>query len=676
MKTLLRRFLPPYRGQLALNILFNLLSTVLSLFSFAAIIPVLRILFGIQAGVSEYVPVVWADGVKAVADALNANLYCWISMQVASGGAGYVLFLLGLFLVVMTGFKCGCAYLASFFMIPIRTGVLRDVRQQLYDKIVSLPIGYFTEQRKGDIMSRMTSDVNEVEVSIMASLDMLFKDPIMVITYLVVLFCLSWQLTLFVLILLPVAGGLIGRIGRSLKRRSTRGQELTADLLSQIEETLGGLRVVKAFNAEEQLSGRFSLLNNRTRRTFNRINRRYQLAHPVSEFLGTALIAVLLWYGGGLILSAHSSIDAAVFIYYLVIFYSIINPAKDLSKAAYSVRKGMASLERIDAILQAESAIKEPVDPIDIHSAMGYAAGDCPQVSAPSSKDSTRGLSPMCSDVAAPSSAAGTQQSINSPEFIEYKNVSFSYTPGVPVLSDINLTIRRGQTVAFVGQSGSGKTTLLDLLPRFYDPDEGQILLGGTDIRSFRTRDLRALMGIVNQEAILFNDTILSNIIFGADTSAYPSDEALMADVREAARRANALDFIEATPDGFLTVIGDRGSRLSGGQRQRLSIARAIFRRPEILILDEATSALDSESELLVQQALDNLILPLPLQGEGAGERGSSVTRLVVAHRLSTVRNADLICVLHEGRIVERGTHDELLALGGYYSRLTDLQNA
>lgn len=653
MKTLLRRFLPPYRGQLALNILFNLLSTVLSLFSFAAIIPVLRILFGIQAGVSEYVPVVWADGVKAVADALNANLYCWISMQVASGGAGYVLFLLGLFLVVMTGFKCGCAYLASFFMIPIRTGVLRDVRQQLYDKIVSLPIGYFTEQRKGDIMSRMTSDVNEVEVSIMASLDMLFKDPIMVITYLVVLFCLSWQLTLFVLILLPVAGGLIGRIGRSLKRRSTRGQELTADLLSQIEETLGGLRVVKAFNAEEQLSGRFAELNNRTRRTFNRINRRYQLAHPVSEFLGTALIAVLLWYGGGLILSAHSSIDAAVFIYYLVIFYSIINPAKDLSKAAYSVRKGMASLERIDAILQAESAIKEPVDPIENPS---------------SSLAAHQG--------SASSSAAGTQQSINSPEFIEYKNVSFSYTPGVPVLSDINLTIRRGQTVAFVGQSGSGKTTLLDLLPRFYDPDEGQILLCGTDIRSFRTRDLRALMGIVNQEAILFNDTILSNIIFGADTSAYPSDEALMADVREAARRANALDFIEATPDGFLTVIGDRGSRLSGGQRQRLSIARAIFRRPEILILDEATSALDSESELLVQQALDNLLLPLPLQGKGAGERGSSVTRLVVAHRLSTVRNADLICVLHEGRIVERGTHDELLALGGYYSRLTDLQNA
>lgn len=627
---LLRRFIPPYRGQLALNICFNLLSTVLSLFSFAAIIPVLQILFGINAGIDTYQPVVWANGLEAVMQVLKNNLYCWISLQIMQGGAGMVLFLLGVFLVMMTGLKCAAAFFASFFMIPIRTGVLRDLRQQLYDKILSLPIGYFTEQRKGDIMSRMTSDVNEVEVSIMSSLDMLFKDPIMIGIYLITLFCISWQLTLFVLLLLPVAGLLIGRIGRSLKRRSTRGQELTADLLADIEETLGGLRVVKAFNAEQQLSESFLKRNNLTRQTFNRINRKYVLAHPVSEFLGTGLIAVLLWFGGSLILSETSAIDAAVFIYYLVIFYSIINPAKDLSKASYAVRKGMASLERIDMILRSESNVKEPEKP--------------------------RSLEEMHADA----------------PLIRYHNVSFAYTPGIPVLQDIQLDIQRGQTIAFVGQSGSGKTTLLDLLPRFFDPQEGTVMVGGIDIREFSTRDLRSLMGNVNQDAVLFNDTILNNILFGMSPDAYPSEEAMMTAVREAARLANALAFIEATPDGFFTVIGDRGSRLSGGQRQRLSIARAILRNPEILILDEATSALDSESEQLVQQALDNLLT----HHEAGNKHALATTRLVVAHRLSTVRNADLICVLHEGRIVERGTHAQLLKLGGYYARLIELQNA
>ena len=627
---LLRRFIPPYRGQLALNICFNLLSTVLSLFSFAAIIPVLQILFGINAGIDTYQPVVWANGLEAVMQVLKNNLYCWISLQIMQGGAGIVLFLLGVFLVMMTGLKCAAAFFASFFMIPIRTGVLRDLRQQLYDKILSLPIGYFTEQRKGDIMSRMTSDVNEVEVSIMSSLDMLFKDPIMIGIYLITLFCISWQLTLFVLLLLPVAGLLIGRIGRSLKRRSTRGQELTADLLADIEETLGGLRVVKAFNAEQQLSESFLKRNNLTRQTFNRINRKYVLAHPVSEFLGTGLIAVLLWFGGSLILSETSAIDAAVFIYYLVIFYSIINPAKDLSKASYAVRKGMASLERIDMILRSESNVKEPEKP--------------------------RSLEEMHADA----------------PLISYHNVSFAYMPGIPVLQDIQLDIQRGQTIAFVGQSGSGKTTLLDLLPRFFDPQEGTVMVGGIDIREFSTRDLRSLMGNVNQDAVLFNDTILNNILFGMSPDAYPSEEAMMTAVREAARLANALAFIEATPDGFFTVIGDRGSRLSGGQRQRLSIARAILRNPEILILDEATSALDSESEQLVQQALDNLLT----HHEAGNKHALATTRLVVAHRLSTVRNADLICVLHEGRIVERGTHAQLLKLGGYYARLIELQNA
>ncbi len=615
---LIRRFVPPYKGQMALNILFNLLSTILSLFSFAAIIPVLQILFGLSETTAQYIDPATATSLNAWLETMKNNFYYWMGEQMAIHSGGYMLFLLGAFLVVMQGLKCLTAWLANYYMVPIRTGVLRDLRRMLYDKVVSLPIGYFSEERKGDVMSRMTNDVNEVEASIMSALDVLFKDPIMLIIYIVTLFFISWQLTLFVLLLLPVAGLLIGRVGRSLKRASTRGQEQNAEILTQIEETLGGLRVVKAFNAEDKLRQRFLNLLNDTRRTFNRINRRYYLAHPVSEFLGTVLIAVILWFGGMLILSDHSSIDAATFIYYLVIFYSIINPAKDLSKAGYGVRKGLASLDRIDKILNTESNIRESAAPQPL--------------------------------------TAFTDR-------IEYRDVSFSYRQDVPVLRHVNLTIHKGQMVALVGQSGSGKTTLADLLPRFYDPSSGTITIDGTDIRDVRTYDLRALMGNVNQEAILFNDTFYNNITFGVDTSRpAPNGGTWQEAVEAAARIANAHDFIMATPDGYQTSIGDRGSRLSGGQRQRISIARAILKNPPILILDEATSALDTESEKQVQEALEHLM--------------KDRTTLVVAHRLSTIRNADVICVMHEGEIVEQGRHDELMAQDGYYHKLVLMQNA
>ena len=603
---------------MALNIFFNVLSTLLSLFSFAAIIPVLRILFGLTTSDVTWIKMSSVSGLQETINAVRNNLYCLLNDQIALRGAGTVLFWLGLFLVLMTGLKCLAAWLANYYMVPIRTGVLRDLRKQLYDKVLSLPMGYFTQARRGDVISRMTNDVNEVEASIMSTLDILFKNPIMIIVYLTTLLLISWQLTLFVMALLPIAIFFIGRIGRSLKRASTKGQEQNAEILSSIDETLLGLRVVKGFNAQDKLRTRFDKLINATRATFNRINRRYYLAHPLSEFLGTALIAVILWFGGILILSDHATIDASTFIYYLVIFYSIINPAKDLSKASYGIRRGMASLERIDAILDTESTIKEPAQPIHL-----------------------------------------TPSTFN--KGITFDHVSFHYQPDREVLTDINLEVPKGKTIALVGQSGSGKTTLTDLVPRFYDPVSGAVQIDGTDIRRFTTHDLRALMGIVCQEPILFNDTVYNNITFGVDTTQpAPNGMTWQQAVEQAARIANAHTFITEMPEGYNTVIGDRGSRLSGGQRQRLSIARAILKNPPILILDEATSALDSESEKLVQEALEHLM--------------KDRTTLVVAHRLSTIKHADLICVMHEGQIVERGTHDDLYALNGYYTKLVDMQ--
>ena len=613
---ILRRFVPPYKAQMGLNIFFNLLSTILSLFSFAAIIPVLRILFGLTSLDVQRVDMSAVSGLQETIAALRTNMYCLLNEQIALHGSSYVLMWLGLFLVFMTGLKCASSWLANYFMVPIRTGVLRDLRQQLYDKILSLPMGYFTEARRGDIISRMTNDVGEVEASIMSALDILFKDPVMILVYLITLFVISWQLTLFVLILMPIAIFFIGRLGRVLKKASTKGQEQNAEILSSIDETLLGLRVVKGFNAQHKLRERFANLINATRATFNRINRRYYLAHPLSEFLGTALIALILWFGGLLILSDHAMIDASTFIYYLVIFYSIINPSKDLSRAAYGIRKGQASLERIDAVLQTPSNILEPEKPLTLST---------------------------------------FEQSI------AFEHVHFAYQPDREVLTDISFTLPKGKTVALVGQSGGGKTTITDLLPRFYDPTSGAITIDGKDIRSFATHDLRALMGIVCQEPVLFNDTVFNNITFGVDTTQpAPNGLTWQQAAEQAARIANAHEFIMDMPEGYNTVIGDRGSRLSGGQRQRLSIARAILKNPPILILDEATSALDSESEKLVQEALGHLM--------------SERTTLVVAHRLSTIKHADLICVVHEGRIVERGTHKQLLALGGYYTKLVEMQ--
>lgn len=613
---LIRRFVPPYKNRMVWNILFNLSSTILSLFSFAAIIPVLYILFGLTSNEVQWVDMQQVHGVEALIEAARNNMYYLLNEQIATRGATTVLLMVGLFLVIMTGIKCGTAWLANYHMVPLRTGVLRDLRKALYDKILSLPIGYFTEARRGDVISRMTNDVNEVEASIMSALDILFKNPVMILVYLITLLCISWQLTLFVLLLMPIAVFFIGRIGRSLKKASKQGQEQNAEILSSVDETLLGLRVVKGFNAQDKLRDRFEILINATRATFNRINRRYYLAHPLSEFLGTALIAVILWFGGLLILNENTTIDAATFIYYLVIFYSIINPAKDLSKAAYSIRKGMASLERIDAILNTQSNIHEPNEP---------------------------------------------QKAVFEHQ-ITFENISFAYQADREVLRDIQLTIAKGQTVALVGQSGSGKTTLTDLLPRFYDPTQGAVTIDGVDIRRFSTYDLRALMGIVSQEPILFNDTIYNNITFGVDLSSpAPNGMSWQSAVEQAAKVANAHEFIMQTENGYETVIGDRGTRLSGGQKQRLSIARAILKNPPILILDEATSALDTESERLVQEALENLMK----------ER----TSLVVAHRLSTIKHAHLICVMHEGQIVERGTHDELYARNGYYTKLVDMQS-
>lgn len=601
----LKRFLPPYRKYLILAVLFNILSAILNVFSFFLIIPILDILFKQSDKVYAFIP--WESGGSLKDIAIN-NFYYYTSELIQHYGASTTLLLLGLFLVVMTFLKTGAYFLSSATMIPIRTGVVRDLRIQVFDKILALPLSFFSEQRKGDIIARMSGDVNEVENSIMSSLDMLFKNPILILIYFVTLIAVSWQLTMFTLAVVPVMGWFMGFIGRKLKRKSLEAQERWSDLMSQLEETLGGLRVIKAFNAQASMKKRFDKSTNDYRTIIGKVNTRQQLAHPMSEFLGTILIVIVLWFGGTLVLH-DESIDAPSFIYYIVILYSIINPLKEFSKASYNIPKGLASMERIDKILLAENNLHEPEHPVD--------------------KD------PVFSDE------------------ITYEHVSFRYETR-EVLKDINLKIKKGKTVALVGQSGSGKSTLVDLLPRFYDVQEGEIKIDGVNVKDFRMKSLRSAMGYVNQEAILFNDTFFNNIAFGVEN-------VTMEQVEEAARISNAHDFIMETEHGYGTLIGDRGGKLSGGQRQRISIARAILKNPAILILDEATSALDTESEHMVQDALEKLM--------------KTRTTIAIAHRLSTIKNADEICVLHEGAIVERGRHDELYALNGYYKRLCDMQS-
>ena len=603
---LLKRFIPSYKRYVVLTFIFNFLSTIFNLFSFAAIIPILQIIFKVNVESHSFVGWDWSS-INNIVYSLKNNAMHYVENLIAVNGEFVTLCMLAGFLVSMTLLKTGSEFLAGAMLVPVRTGVQRDIRNKIYRKITELPIGYFNEERKGDIMSRMMGDVNEIESSIMSSLEIIFKNPLLILVYVFVLFTISWKLTLFVIILLPISGWLIGNLGRNLRKNSLTGQQQMGLMLSQIEETLGGIRIVKAFNAENKLIGRFAKINDQIRTTFGRINRRHLLAHPLSEFLGTIVICVLLLYGGMLILDKSSSLNAPAFIYYLIVFYSLVPPFKDLSKASYSVQKGVASLERVDDVLNTVNTITTE--------------GDIP-------------IKTFDSD-------------------IEFRNVWFRYGEAW-VLRDINLTIKKGQTVALVGHSGSGKSTFVDLIPRFYDVTKGDILIDGKNIKTLNVFDLRSLMGNVNQEAILFNDTFENNITFGVEN-------ATREQIEEAARIANAHDFIMATEHGYQTNIGDRGGRLSGGQRQRVCIARAVLKNPPIMILDEATSALDTQSERLVQNALDSLM--------------KNRTSIVVAHRLSTIRNADLICVLNDGEIVERGTHEELLSLNGHYKRLCDAQS-